>query len=225
MQDLLTARIPRLNELISPELDEILSLSANSVRYKDGQTIYKRGDSILGFSIVRSGAIKFGNIGSDGSYLQTSIAAAGHCFGEFTLFSELPRTHDSIAVGDTVVDEIPAKRFLALFEEHTELSKILLIISLSRTHEVLEFFDDMRRLPLRIRVAKFLLERSSTLDIEVLQEDLAFTFGVSRVSMGNVLGQLEKIRLIKRGYSRISIEDIEGLSQWVAEQSKLEPLA
>jgi len=224
MQDLLTTRTPRLGDLISAELDQTLTLSANTSNYQDGQTIYRRGDVMFGLSIIRAGAVKLAKTDSDGSYLQTSIVDEGHSFGGFALFSELPRTHDSIAVGDTTIDEIPAGKFLKLFEEHVELSKAMLIVSLSRTHEILEFFDDMRRLPLRVRVAKFLLEKSSTLDIEVLQEDLAFTFGVSRVSMGNALRQLEHSKLIKRGYSRITIENREALAEWVARQIKLKSI-
>ena len=224
MRDLLTTQIPRLHDLISAELDDVLSSAAKRVQYNDGQLIYKRGDASLGFTIVRSGSVRFGNLGSDGAYLLTSIADVGHCFGEFTLFSDLPRTHDSSALGATTLDEIPAKQFLNIYDKHVELSKALLVISLSRTHEVLEFFDDMRRLPLNLRVAKFLLERSETRDIDILQQDLAFTFGVSRVAMGGALKKLELNGFIQRGYSRITIQNAKALRQWVQEQLKLTPI-
>jgi CRP/FNR family cyclic AMP-dependent transcriptional regulator len=118
MRDILTAQSPRLQEFISPELDRALSREANSTRYSEGQLVHSRGESAPGLSIVRKGAVRVGNVGVDGSYLTTSILGVGQCFGEFTLFASLPRTHDATAVGDTVVDQVSGIHFMRLFDQN-----------------------------------------------------------------------------------------------------------
>lgn len=224
MRDLLSAQSPTLQSLISADLDAKLTRAAKTTAYTDGQMIHSRGDSAPGLSIVRSGAVKVGNVGRDGSYLTTSILGVGQCFGEFTLLAGLPRTHDATSVSATVVDQVSGKSFMRLFEAEVELSRALLTIALRRTHGLLEFIDDMRRLALPVRIAKFLLHNSTTTELEVRQEELAFTFGVSRVSMGKVLKQLERAGLIKRGYGRIEILDRTLLAAWVEDRLVVTPL-
>lgn len=224
MRDLLAAQSPVLTSLISTATDRALSQAAKTTNYTHEELIHSRGDAAPGLSIVRKGAVKVGNVGVDGSYLTTSVLGTGQCFGEFTLFADLPRTHEATAVGTTTVDQIPARRFLRLFETEAELSRALLTISLRRTHGLLEFVDDMRRLPLPVRVAKFLLFNTSRPDLNVLQEDIAFTFGVSRVSMSKVLKRLEREGLIQRGYRQITILDRSALENWVESNLILSPL-
>lgn len=186
--------------------------------------IHSRGDAAPGLSIVRAGAVKVGNVGQDGSYLTTSVLGVGQCFGEFTLLAGLPRTHDATAVGATVVDQVPGKSFMRLYEAEVELSRALLTIALRRTHGLLEFVDDMRRLALPVRIAKFLLHNSTAAEFVVRQEEIAFTFGVSRVSMGKVLKELELEGLIKRGYGRIQILDRSLLANWVTDRLVVTPV-
>lgn len=224
MRDLLSAQSPTLQSLISPDLDARLTGVAKTAEYSNGQMIHSRGDSAPGLSIVRSGAVKVGNVGRDGSYLTTSILGTGQCFGEFTLLAGLPRTHDATAVGPTLVDQVSGKAFMRLYEAEVELSRALLTIALRRTHGLLEFVDDMRRLPLPVRIAKFLLNNSVGANFVVRQEEIAFTFGVSRVSMGKVLKQLEVAGLIKRGYGRIEILDRALLATWVEDRLVITPL-
>lgn len=224
MRDFLTAQSPKLQSLISPDLDAALTRAAKTAHYSDGQMIHTRGDAAPGLSIVRAGAVQVGNVGRDGSYLTTSVLGVGQCFGEFTLLAGLPRTHDATAVGGTVVDQIPGRRFMRLYEEEVELSRALLTIALRRTHGLLEFVDDMRRLALPVRVAKFLMHQSVATELAVRQEEIAFTFGVSRVSMGKVLKQLELAGLIQRGYGRIKILDRALLTTWIDERLVVTPL-
>lgn len=224
VRDILAAQSPVLQDLISTELDSALSRAAKTVRYSEGQLIHSRGETAQGLSIVRAGAVRVGNVGIDGSYLTTSILGIGQCFGEFTLFAALPRTHDATAVGDAAIDQLSRKSFMQLFNKEPELANALLTISLRRTHSLLEFVDDMRRLPLPVRVAKIFLNNSESTELNVLQEEIAFTLGVSRVSMGKVLKKLELAGLIKRGYGRIRITDRDLLAKWVRERLVVTPL-
>ena len=203
MQDSLLEIAPVLDDLLSQELSSQLCDAATRLRFSHGQLIQMRGDTHSGLCIVRAGALRVGNQGKDGSYLTTSILTPGHCYGEFTLLAGLPRTHEMIAVGDVEIDEISKRRFLKLYGAEPELAKALLTISLVRNHALLEFMDDMRRLPLKVHVAKFLYRAAAgKSEITIRQEDLAFTFGVSRVSMGKVLKQLAELNLLRLGTAK-----------------------
>jgi len=226
MRDLLSANAPLLEDLLSKKLNDELIAIASRHRYDDGQLIHSRGTLKPGISIVRQGAVRVGNVGRDGSYLATSQLDTGQCFGEHTVFAGLPRTHDINAVGDTMLDEISKLKLLRLVQAEPQLAQALLTISLIRTHGLLEFMDDLRRLPLEVRVAKFIFGASTVSDeLAVRQEELSFTFGVSRVSMGKVLKRLERQGLLKLGYGRIEVADAQGLSDWLEHRMLVTPLS
>ena len=228
MADLLDFGARPLVALLPDALAARLSAAATVVDYDDGETIHSRGDMKPGLSIVRSGAVRFAIPGADGSYLSTSVLGPGHCFGEATLFAQLPRTHDAIAVGATVIEQIPKARFDRIFDEEPMLARALLEATTQRLYAVLDFLDDLRRLPLPVRVAKLILRMAQSAkqsnEVECSQSDIAFTLGVSRVSIGKVLAQLEGERLLALGYLRISVPDLHRLNDWITARSPIAPL-
>ncbi len=217
-----------LIDALPDTLRQALQSAGVPMRYTDGQLIHERGDAKPGLSIVRSGAVRMGNVGRDGSYMATVLLGPGQTFGEFTLFADLPRTHDAEAVGDTVVDQVSRRRFERVMDDHPELRRRLLSSLASRLHQALEFIDDVRRLPLNVRVAKMLAVMGRTeqepVKLIVKQSQLAETMGVSRVSMGKVLEELETQSLIKRGYGSIDIPDRQRLRDWIADRAQISPL-
>lgn len=99
MENPSTAFFPQLSERQQNKLVEVAAL----VHYTDKQMIHCRGDQKPGLSIVKSGTVQVGVSGADGTFVLTTILGPGECFGEFTLFTELPRTHDIFAAGDTYI--------------------------------------------------------------------------------------------------------------------------
>ncbi len=226
MHDLLQSQAPMLSDLLPTRLSDALKDIATTVNYRHDQIVHHRGDDKPGLSIVHSGRVKVGNFGSDGSYVSTSTLSAGDCFGEHTLFAGLPRTHSIVALGDCAIDQIPGRAFMRLFNAEPALAHALLTISLVRSHALLEFMDDLRRLPLPVRVAKVLLNAAAhNRDLHTRQEDLAYTFGVSRVSMGKILKQLEEDGFVQRGYGKVSLVDVDRLAEWVAKRQVVPPLS
>ena len=228
MADLLDFGSTPLLSLLPEGIAGRLSAAASVVEYYDGETIHSRGDAKPGLSIIRSGAVRFANPGVDGSYVTTSILGEGHCFGEATLFARLPRAYDAIAEGQTVIQQITKTRFDRIFNEEPELARALVVAMTQRLYSVLDFLEDVRRLPLDVRTAKLIygMERSAKHSgaVECSQSDLAFTLGVSRVSIGKALARLQDEGLIDLGYGRIGVPDRENLSDWIAERLPVEPL-
>lgn len=228
MADLLFSDAPGIVELMPEALARRVRAAAKPTRYQDGQLIHARGDVDRGLSIVRSGAVRFGNAGEDGSYVTTTVMGPGQSFGEFTLFGDLPRTHDATAVGTTVIDRLDHTRVKRLLAEAPELWHILLVATTKRLHDALELLDDLRRLPLPALTAKLLLtlppSETNPAQVPCNQADLAFSLGVSRVSIGKALAQLQKAGLVALGYRTITIRDRAALQRWLAQRRQLAPL-
>ncbi|WP_417494131.1 Crp/Fnr family transcriptional regulator [Maricaulis sp.] len=228
MADLLDFGMTALGDLLTPRLAARLRESGTPVRYPDRALIHARGDIKPGLSMVRSGSVRFGNPGSDGSYIVITVMGPGQCFGEFSLFADLPRTHDAVAIGETVVDQISRAAFDGILAEEPELSRIMLTAVTGRLHAAMELVDDMRRLPLPVRAAKLIWQMSRATErpdrVRCTQTELAFALGVSRVSSGKALAKLQAHGLIRLGYGRIEIPDPAALASWIGARAALSPL-
>ncbi len=206
-------------ELLST--DSVTRLRANGRRrtFSDGQYIHSRGDGIRGISVIEDGAAQAGIYGVDGSFILTSYIGPGHTFGDFTVFTNLPRTHDISAVGATTILDISANRFVALCDQDPIYMRALLQTTLMRSHLILEMLHAIRSLPLLPRVAKFLLILSpagpNAPTLRFRQSDLASTLGVSRASMNQSLANLQREKLIERGYGNVKICDRARLARWL----------
>ena len=221
MQDLLIANVPSFMESLSPRLRNQILRAGTHIRYRSGELIHNRGDAKPGVSIVMSGVVQIGVYGADGSFVITSFLGAGQTFGEFTMFAGLPRTHDAIASGPTVVNQIQSSAFAKLYASEPEISHALLSTTLIRLHGLIEILDAVRRLPMRERIAKVLFVLMQAADeserFQCRQSDLAFTLGVSRTSLSTALKQLSQLGLIETGYGEIRVPDPDKLRNWVAE--------
>ena len=201
--------------------DQVTRLKAEGSRrlLSDGQFIHSRGDTDPGISIIEKGAAKAGIYGTDGEFILTSLLGPGHSFGEFTVFTEIPLSHDVSAVGETAVIRIPTKRFLALGEAEPAILAALMRATLMRSHVLLEMLHAIRILPLLPRVAKFLLILTPPAPakprIRFRQTDLAATIGLSRASMNRALTQLEDLGLIERRYGQIEVRSVSDLLAWL----------
>lgn len=210
---------PYLDLLSEPAVAKLRAVG-NRRTLSEGQFLHSRGDEKPGISIIEDGAAQAGIYGADGSFILTSYIGAGHTFGEFTVFTDLPRTHDISAVGDTTILEVPAARFLSLCEDEPVYLRALLQTTLMRSHLLLEMLHAIRSLPLMQRTAQFLLILApggpAAPTLRFRQSDLASTLGVSRASMNQALADLQSEQLIERGYGQVKIRDRARLSQWLS---------
>lgn len=229
MANLLELGVPSLLETLPEDLKSAILAAAVEMSFVNGQRVHSRGDRTKGLSIIQSGAVKMGSVGLDGSYTQVSVLGPGQMFGEFTLFADMPRGFDAEAVGPTRISVINPARFDRLLEQHRGIRGFILGTLTRRLIAALEVADDMRRLPLEVRVAKTLASmadsRAANTEIKVKQSELAEFLGVSRMSINTALKMLDKQGLIRRCYGYLTLPDPNALSHWVAERSELQPLA
>ena len=225
--DLLQSFVPKLADLLDADVMLAVELACRNSQWKTGQLVHHRGDRSKSFSLIRRGTVNGSNVGLDGSTLTTTILGPGDCYGEFTLFGGLPRTHDVWALEESEIGTISEAAFRALVKQHPVVTEALLTISLRRSYALLEFMDSLRRLPLPVRIAKLLLSQvrqTGSNQVSTRQEALAFTLGVTRTSVNRVLASLEDAGLISRGYGAIQVDDPAVLADWVSERDGVAPL-
>lgn len=208
-----------LGSLISSRLFETLLAHGSRKRYVDGQLIHSRGEREAGLSIIISGSVRFGIYSEGGEYIQTGFMSAGDCFGEATLFAQRNRAYDAESVGQTEILDISKTRFQMLLEKYPELSTALLLTITNRLYYVLDFVDDLRALSVEARVARQILRHQLSASkgsnfISIRQSDLAYSLGLSRVSVGKALDSLKRGGAVSLGYGKIEIVDRELLARW-----------
>jgi CRP-like cAMP-binding protein len=210
--------------------DELLESALNfgrCIEYQDNEVIHSRGDLLSGLSIVYSGQVKVGNYGFDGHYQLTTILEKGETFGEFTLYADLPRTHNAEAINRTQVIQMSVAQYTAFISHHPEAEKMLLSSLAKKLHQALESLDDVLRLPTYVRLAKMLFnlskqQQSQTLKIK--QKQCAQFLGVTVLSAHKALKNLKKEQLIRTAYGVIYIENIQVLQAWLQQQSSILPV-
>jgi len=217
--NLLKITTPAFLELLPPEVADQLIAASVLMKYSNGQLIHTRGSLKPGLSIVHKGGAHVGVNGIDGTFVMVAALGPGECFGEFTLFTQLPRTHDISSIGESQIYQLSQHKFDVLYQREPSISKALLKTTLMRTHVLLEMLDAIRRLPILERTAKVLLSMSYSLGgsnvLRGRQDELAFTLGVTRISLGKALKELSHLGLIETGYAKITIPDRVQLSDWV----------
>lgn len=219
MLNLLKITTPTFLELLPPAVVDQIVAASVLMKYSNGQLIHTRGSLKPGLSIVHEGGAHVGVNGIDGTFVMVAALGPGECFGEFTLFTQLPRTHDISSIGESQIYQLSQPKFELLYQREPSISKALLSTTLMRTHFLLEMLDAIRRLPILERTAKVLLSMSHTLGgsnvLRGRQDELAYTLGVTRVSLGKSLKELNRLGLIEIGYAKIAIPDSDRLSDWV----------
>ncbi len=224
MENIYQLKQPTFFGLLSQDVRNKILYHEHVSKFEGGQIIHSRGDLKQGLSIVKTGGASAGVYGADGKFVMVSVLGPGESFGEFTIYTQLPRTHDMAAVGQTEIIQIPMVRYQRLERQHPEITRALLGATLWRTHMLLETVDAMRRLPVLERTAKLLLSMlradEASNSINCRQSELAFTLGISRVSIGKALKRLETLGFIKLGYGHIELLDPLQFQRWVDQRSE-----
>lgn len=182
----------------------------------DGQSLFERGAPADGLCCVVEGGLGVGQVHADG---QVSLLAwLGPCqwFGEISLIDGLPRTHDAVADGDTVVLVAPREPLLAWLADHPVHWRELARLACRKLRTAFEVMGEPGQWPLPQRLARRLwwLARgygsrpaAPGQRIRLSQAALAQMLGVSRQSVNPALRLLAARGLIRLHYGEIEVLD------------------
>lgn len=188
----------------------------------DGEQLFERGAGADGLYCVTAGALRVGALQKDGSESLLSYVEPGQWFGEISLIDGLPRTHDAVADGDTVVWRVPQQALRAWLGDHPAHWHDIARLACGKLRLVFTVLEDIAHLPLEQRLAKRLWlvacghgakRHAPNRQLRLPQEQLALMLGVSRQTVNKALRQLEDRGLLSLRYGVIELRDMDALLQ------------
>ncbi|HEV8692363.1 MAG TPA: Crp/Fnr family transcriptional regulator [Ideonella sp.] len=190
-------------------------------RLGPGEALFARGQAAEGLCCVLEGALRVGAVQADGSESVLAFVEPGQWFGEISLIDGLPRTHDAVADGPTVVLRVPQAALQAWLAEHPAHWQPIAQLACAKLRMLFGVLEDIAHLPLEGRLAKrlWLLAHGYGARtgpprrlLRLPQEQLALMLGVSRQSANKALRALEARGLIALRYGEIELLELARLA-------------
>ena len=209
---------------LSPSLRHDILRCAFVKRYKDGDLIVARGDSIMQWMACAKGAVRMGSTTLSGKQVALTYVEPGIWFGDVTMFDGDHSPHDAYAHGDTTVLCVALADFRKILTVHVELYEALLRLQSRRMRQLFGLVEDLNTLPLRARLAKQILHLvrsygvSSLSDgsevrigLQLAQEEMAQLLGASRQRVNQELKAMEREAIIRIEPGGLIVRDRAGL--------------
>jgi CRP/FNR family cyclic AMP-dependent transcriptional regulator len=186
-----------------------------------GEALFARGQAAQGLCCVLEGALRIGAVQPDGSESVLAFVEPGQWFGEISLIDGLPRTHDAVADGATLLLRVPQAGLQAWLAEHPAHWQSIAQLACAKLRMLFGVLEDIAHLPLEGRLAKrlWLLAHGygartgpPRRRLYLPQEQLALMLGVSRQSANKALRALEARGVIALRYGEIELLDLPALA-------------
>ncbi len=220
-------------ELLPQDARDALLASGSRIRLSNKQLVQSRGHRSIGLGIILKGKIRLMTIGIDGTMHLTAIFGPGQQFNEVTLFANARLTHDVEAVGETEILTLTAAEYERFAKQYPVIVEALLISNVQRVHQLMETLNDMRAQTKAVALARVLLKNAwhvrgdsdrNSMELDIIQEDIAMFLGVTRPYLNRILGQLCSLGFIELSYRKIRIVDLAGLADWMHDEMTYEPV-
>ena len=204
---------------LTPEDRAELAARARRVRYRAGQPIHERGDPTSNMCMVIEGAVQLLRRRRDGQIVTDAKIISGQHYGDISAIDHAARTHEAVALCDTVIDHLDPQAFDQLITTQPRIVLALYRITARRLTVAVGLFDDARRLPPVARVASAILgaldAQGGSGEVPGRQEDIANLLGLSLVTVCKAVNTLAKAGLVEPGYRRISVKNPKDLENFV----------
>ncbi len=200
------------------EMAAMLFREGRRCRFAAGSVIQQQGDEIDGFWLVEAGAVSICRYGPDGTVTVYAVLGPGDLFGELAHFTSVSRQVDALAETDAALIRIDAAMIDRLLQQQPDFARWLLKSLGHQLRIALDRIEGDRLLSAEARVARVLADmvRRDGPALQTTQEALANHVGVSRVTVGQILGRLAQSSVIELGYRRIVVIDLAGLNERAA---------
>lgn len=149
------------DHLETAEREQLLALGMER-RFKEGQMIFRRGETGSHMMLVLRGQVKISIVSEDGKELTFILIPPGECFGEIALLDGQPRTTDATAVGECVLFTLARQDFIPFLEQHPPIAVRLLALLCGRLRATNEFIERLAFQNLPARLARLLIQMATT---------------------------------------------------------------
>ncbi|MFC5521898.1 Crp/Fnr family transcriptional regulator [Polaromonas jejuensis] len=187
--------------------------SAELLRLRPGEMLFRQGDAPGGFYGLLSGQLKISSLREDGREAILVVLEAGNWIGEISLIDRQPRTHDATALVAAEVLVVPQPAFAALMEGAAFAQAIAGLLA-ARVRSLYGMVEDAALRSTRARVVRRLLllargDATMALNarpvVPVSQEALAMMLGITRQTLSKELKALVALGAVVLHYRRIEI--------------------
>lgn len=183
--------------------------------------IHYEGQPSTGLYAVLSGSVKMRSLSADGLECVFRYMSPGSWFGEIGMLDGSARTHDAVAVDDTLLLTLAPRDLTDILERHPLFYKFLALLLCRVIRTAFTMLNDGSLLSVSARLAKRLVsfaeasgatgDRGAGIDLHLTQDDLASVIGTSRQTINKRLVDWQRLGWIETGYGRILVRDIGAL--------------
>ncbi|MXP11034.1 Crp/Fnr family transcriptional regulator [Pseudoblastomonas halimionae] len=207
---------PMLFASLDPALRAELVAGSRQRVFADEQIIQQRGDPGDSFWLIEEGAVRIGQFLPDGDFRAVALLGGGDSYGELAVFAGKPRIVDAIARGESRLRLITAGAFLEALARYPASNRALLGALSAQLQDALSLLSGLRRGTNPQRLAGLLATLAGDgvggATVTITQQELADLLGVTRATANAALGELERRKLVERGYGTIEVPERERLA-------------
>ncbi len=199
-----------------------LAARASLRAFPAGTVIFRQGDPGDSLHIIVEGRVNIVAAASGGDETTVALMGPGDCFGEFALVDGLPRSASAVTAIATRTFVVTRDAFVEWVTERPAAALAIMETLSVRLRKTDQALVDLISLDLARRLAKQLLSRAATLDLEtvlnngtlrlqVKQGELASMLGVSRESVNKTLKQFSLNGWVETTRGAVTITDMAAL--------------
>ena len=176
-------------------------------QYRNGATIFSRGDPANALYIVKDGRVRILSLSDKGTETIVHILKKGAIFGEL-LLSEEKRAFTAVAGTDALVAVLSKGSLVELLDTIPTISKNFIRLLSKRLAKVEREFGDFGHTWSYHRLAKVLLQlceehgqespKGTVIPLRLTHEDLANLIGTTRETVTTQMNRFRRMGLVKR---------------------------
>ena len=203
-------------------------------RYRDGERVAASGEQPQAWLGCAKGALRVGSSHSSGKHSTLRYVEPGAWFGDVAMMDGDRHTHDVYAHGASTIVCVGRADFRRILAQHVELCEALLRRNARQIRTLYDQLEDLATLPLRVRLAKQLLQlvrrhgvpafghpNEVRIGIHLAQESLAQLLGASRQRVNMELKALERDHVIRIQQQGLIVRNLTALLQMVGQSVAL----
>lgn len=194
--------------------DQVLGRS-QLLRYRPGEVVYRRGDPPGGIYGLVCGIVSIGAAPADRVPDPIMLGIPGRWAGEGSFITGRPRMVELAVRTECWLMHLPLGAMMEMSARDTDAVRRFAAISLSNLDTMIAIVNGLQKPEARQRIAA-LFRRLTATDGTVIhlgQEEIGVMANVSRRVVNQVLGEMERMGLLARGYRQVTLLDLEGIGR------------
>lgn len=165
------------------------------------QVVCRRGEPGSFFALIENGKIKISALSEFGKDIVFAFLESGDFFGEMSLFGELERAADAVAINETDLFALSKRDIMAILRLFPSVAMKILEIMALRLKTSNEKLEEFASAPLKARLISFLkkhCERVSDCALEYTHCELAEIVGGQRETISRLISELKAESILKK---------------------------